>query len=66
MKPRSKGTVRLNDSDPRDAARDRPGLLSEPQDAEVLAEGFEALRGLAASEPVRRYAATEIRPGEPT
>ena len=63
MKPRSKGTVRLNDSDPRTPLAIDHALLSDPQDAEVLVEGFEALRGLAASEPVRRYAATEIRPG---
>ena len=63
MKPRSRGTVRLNDSDPRTPLAIDHGLLSDPHDAEVLAEGFEALRELAASEPVRRYAGTEIRPG---
>ena len=55
--------MRLNDSDPRTPLAIDHGLLRDPHDAEVLTEGFEALRELAASEPVRRYAATEIRPG---
>jgi choline dehydrogenase len=63
MKPRSRGTVRLNDSDARTPLAIDHGLLSDLHDAEVLAEGFEALRELAASESVRRYAAREIRPG---
>ena len=63
MKPRSKGRVRLNDSDPRTPLAIDHGLLSDPRDAEVLAEAFDALRELAASEPVRCYAGPEIRPG---
>ena len=62
MKPRSKGTVRLNDSDPRTPLAIDHGLLSDPHDAEVLAEAFEALRELAASEPV----ALLCRDGDPT
>jgi choline dehydrogenase len=63
MKPRSKGAVRLNDADPRTPLSIEHGFLSDPHDAEVLTEGFENLRELAASEPVRRYAARELRPG---
>jgi choline dehydrogenase-like flavoprotein len=63
MKPRSRGTVRLNGSDPRTPLAIDHGFLRDPHDAEVLVEGFEALRALGTSEPVRRYAAREIRPG---
>ena len=50
MKPASRGSVRLNSSDPR-APQDRPGFLSDPADAAVLAEGVESLRRLAAETP---------------
>ncbi len=63
MKPRSRGTVRLNDSDPRTPLAIDHGFLSEPFDVDVLTEGFEALRELAISDQVRRYAAGEVRPG---
>jgi choline dehydrogenase len=63
MKPRSRGRVTLNDDDPRTPLAIEHNFLSDPRDAEVLGEGFEKLRGLAASEPVRAYAAREIRPG---
>ena len=40
------------------------GFLSDEEDVRILAEGFERLRELGASDPVRRYAARETRPGE--
>jgi choline dehydrogenase len=63
MKPRSRGAVRLNGPDPRTPLAIDHGFLSDPHDAEVLVEGFEAFRALGASEPVRRYASREVRPG---
>jgi choline dehydrogenase len=63
MKPRSRGRVRLNDSDPRMPLAIEHGFLGDPHDADVLTEGFEALRRFGASEPVRRYAEAELRPG---
>jgi choline dehydrogenase len=63
MKPRSLGRVRLNDSDPRTPLSIDHGFLRDPVDAEVVEEGFEKLRELAASEPVRRYVAHETQPG---
>jgi choline dehydrogenase len=64
MKPRSRGSVRLNGSDPRTPLAIDHGFLRDPADAEVLVEAFDALRRLARSEAVRRYAARELRPGE--
>ena len=63
MKPASLGSVRLASDDPRDPLVIDHGFLADGDDAAVLAEGVQALRRLAATEPVRRYAAREVRPG---
>jgi choline dehydrogenase len=63
MKPRSRGSVRLNGLDPETPLAIDHGFLRDEQDVDVLAEGFERLRELAASEQVRPYAARELRPG---
>ena len=64
MKPRSRGRVTLTSSDPRAPLRIEHGFLSDEADVPVLVEGFERLRELWRSEPIRRYAARELRPGE--
>jgi choline dehydrogenase len=63
MKPASRGSVRLNSSDPRAPLRIDHGFLSHPADATVLAEGVASLRRLAAENGIRRYAGRETRPG---
>ena len=63
MKPRSRGRVRLNGPDPETPLAIEHGFLSDPEDAEVVAEGIEALRELAASPEVRPFVARETRPG---
>jgi choline dehydrogenase len=63
MKPFSRGRVRLNGPDPRAPLAIEHGFLSDARDVAPLVEGVEALRELAASEPVRRYAAQELSPG---
>ncbi len=62
MKPESRGSVRLTSLDPRAPLSVEHGFLSAPRDAEVLVEGVEALRRLAASDAIRGYA-REARPG---
>jgi choline dehydrogenase len=64
MKPSSRGSVRLNSSDPRAPLRIDHGFLSDPADADILAEGVESLRRIAADDAVRRYAGRETRPGQ--
>jgi choline dehydrogenase len=64
MKPSSQGSVQLNSSDPRAPLRIEHRFLSNPADADVLAEGVEALRRFAADDAVRRYAGREARPGQ--
>jgi choline dehydrogenase len=63
MKPASRGSVRLNSSDPRAPLRIDHGFLSDPGDAAVLAEGVESLREIAAGDGIAAYAGREARPG---
>jgi choline dehydrogenase len=63
MKPSSTGRVRLNDRDPRAPLAIDHGFLSDPADADVIAEGIDGLRELAASSEVAPYVEREIRPG---
>jgi choline dehydrogenase len=63
MKPVSRGSVRLTSPDPEAPLAIDHGFLQDERDAEVVAEAFERLRELAASEQVNGYARREIRPG---
>ena len=63
MKPHSRGSVRLISSDPRAPLAIDHGFLSDGRDAEVLAEGVEAFRELAAKDPILSYGGRETRPG---
>jgi choline dehydrogenase len=63
MKPRSRGSVRLTSADPRAPLAIDHGFLTDPRDADVVAEGVEAVRELVARESLREYAARETRPG---
>jgi choline dehydrogenase-like flavoprotein len=64
MKPASRGSIRLNTSDPRAPLRIDHGFLSDPDDAAVLAEGVQRLREIAATDAVGRLAGRETRPGQ--
>jgi choline dehydrogenase len=63
MKPESRGSVRLNSTDPAAPLAIEHGFLREHRDAEVLTEGVERLRALGTSPQAARYAARELRPG---
>jgi choline dehydrogenase len=63
MKPRSRGRVRLNGPDPRAPLAIEHGFLSEPADADVVAEGIGRLRELARADAVRPFVECETRPG---
>jgi choline dehydrogenase len=63
MKPYSRGSVRLNSSDPRAPLAIEHGFLSDPRDLDAVAGGLEALREIATRDPVRRYVGGELRPG---
>jgi choline dehydrogenase len=63
MKPWSRGRVSLLSADPAAPLSIDHGFLSDERDIIALGEGVEQLRAIATSEPVRRYAAREVRPG---
>jgi choline dehydrogenase-like flavoprotein len=63
MKPFSRGQVSLLSPEPATPLAIDHGLLTDERDAVALEEGVEQLRAVAASEPVRRHAAREVRPG---
>jgi choline dehydrogenase len=63
MKPHSRGSVRLTSPDARAPVAVDHGFLRDERDVEVLVDGVEAVRELAAGEPVAPYVAREIRPG---
>jgi choline dehydrogenase len=63
MKPRSRGSVRLNGPEPETPLAIDHGFLRDDHDADVIVEGFERLRELVASPEVSRYAGRELRPG---
>jgi choline dehydrogenase len=63
MKPFSRGSVRLHSADPEAPLAIDHGFLGDERDVDVLTEGFERLRELAASDEVRPYVARELRPG---
>jgi choline dehydrogenase-like flavoprotein len=63
MKPRSRGSVRLTSRDPSAPLAIDHGFLSDARDVDVLVDGVEAIRALAARGPVSGYVAREIRPG---
>jgi choline dehydrogenase len=63
MKPFSRGSVRLHSPDPATPLAIDHGFLRDQRDVEVLTEGFERLRELAASDHVQPYVAREVRPG---
>lgn len=63
MRARSRGSVRLASEDPRVPPVVDHGLLADPVDAEVLAEGIAHVRALAATPGVSRLGGREVRPG---
>ena len=63
MKPRSRGSVRLNGPHPETPLAIDHGFLRDERDVEVVAEGFERLRELVASPAISPYAGDELRPG---
>jgi choline dehydrogenase len=63
MKPRSRGSVRLNGPEPERPLAIDHGFLRDQRDVEVLVEAFERLRGLVEDAAVQPYAGRELRPG---
>lgn len=61
--PKSRGTIRLRSSDPRQAPAIDPRYLSAPEDMALLVHGVKLSREIAATEPLARYRGREVTPG---
>lgn len=63
MHPRSRGRIRLNSPDPHDKPLLESNFLSDPADLELLVEGFQQIRKLAATESFAKHLRGELVPG---
>ena len=63
MKPASAGRVRLRSRDPAALPVVERGFLRDPSDLDVVVEGLELARGLAARPPLARLLGPELAPG---
>jgi choline dehydrogenase len=61
--PRSRGSLTLQDADPRTPPCIDPGYLTAPDDLASLVEGMDIARSLAAAPPLRAWIASEVFPG---
>jgi choline dehydrogenase len=63
MKPRSRGSVRLNAQEPEAPLAIDHGFLRDERDVEIVREAFEWLRAIVAEPELEPYADRELRPG---
>lgn len=63
MHPRSRGRIRLNSPTPHDKPLIESNFLSDPADLELLVEGFQQIRKLAATESFAKHLKGELVPG---
>lgn len=60
LRPKSRGSVTLESTDPMAAPRIDPGFLSDPEDLDVLMKGVRKTRQIMAAEPLARYIHKEL------
>lgn len=65
LRPRSRGTVRITSSDPRQAPAIQPNYLSDELDRRTAVAGVRYARRLAAARPLADLLVREHRPGAP-
>jgi choline dehydrogenase len=63
LRPKSRGSVSLADSDPQAAPLIAPNYLSAEEDRRVAAEAMRLTRRLVAAPALARYRPTEVKPG---
>jgi choline dehydrogenase len=61
--PKSRGTLRLADADPRTPPVIDPGYLTEPDDTRLLLDGMELVRAVMASKVIAGQVSLELSPG---
>ncbi|WP_067561270.1 GMC family oxidoreductase [Halofilum ochraceum] len=63
LNPTSRGSVRIDGPDPRDAPKIRTGYLSTERDRKVAADSLRVTRRIASQPALARYAPEEVKPG---
>jgi len=62
-KPKSRGTLRLQSTDPSKQARIDPAYYSNPEDMETMIKGVRIARAIGASKGLATWGAKELMPG---
>jgi choline dehydrogenase len=62
-RPQSRGTIRLQSSDPLAAPRIDPNYLTEAHDVSVITEGCEQVREILSQGALKPYVSEELQPG---
>lgn len=63
LRPRSRGSVRLQSADPADAPLIDPNYIADPRDRELSIEGLRLARRILAQAPLRPFIRAERLPG---
>jgi choline dehydrogenase-like flavoprotein len=63
LRPRSRGTIRLPDSDPMSAPLIDPNYWSAPHDREMAIKGLQVARDIMNQPALRKYVQNEVLPG---
>lgn len=63
LRPRSRGSVRLQSADPSDAPLIDPNYLADPRDRELSIEGLKLAQRILAQEPLKPFIEAERLPG---
>ncbi|MDC0173360.1 GMC family oxidoreductase N-terminal domain-containing protein, partial [Gammaproteobacteria bacterium] len=62
LRPKSRGTVRLQSADPHDNPLIDPKFLSHPDDIKVLVKGYKKMMAIMRTGPISHYLAKCVRP----
>ena len=60
LRPKSRGEVTLNSSDPNDDPKIDPKFLSHPDDMRALVEGYKKMMMILNEEPVSKYTSNHV------
>lgn len=63
LRPRSRGTVRLQSANPADAPLIDPNYLQDPRDREMSIRGLKLTQEILAQDPLKKFIHTEHLPG---
>ena len=63
LRPKSRGSIRLDPKNPNGAPVIQPNYLQDPSDMDDYVDGLEAARSIAAQAPLAAFAGPELRPG---